>query len=89
MAFEDNTAQAVHVDLDLVARAAWDNVRDPSPATACRARTLCASLGIDYLALVVACQKRNEELVGAPVDVRVAMEEAARALSRAADRLRA
>lgn len=88
MATDDSTAQAFQLDMDIVASAAWDNVRDPCPATACRARTLCAGIGIDYVALVVACQRRNEELLGGPVDIRVAMEEAARGLSRAAERLR-
>lgn len=86
MAPDDKTAQALHVDTELAAMAAWDHALTPTPDAAYKARVACAELGFDYYAAVLVCQRRNEDLVHGPVDARIALEEVARALSRAADR---
>lgn len=88
MAPDDITAQTLQADIDLAATAAWDQALTPTPAAAYHASVVCADLGIDYVELVLACQRRNEELVQGAVDIRLALEEVARALSRVAARVR-
>ena len=88
MASDDNTTQALRSDADLAAIAAREHALNPTAQTAYAARVSCASLGLDYPAMIAACQRRSEDLVRGPVDPGLALDEVARALSRAADRMR-
>ena len=88
MASDDNTTQALRSDVDVAASAAWEHALRPSAQTAYKARVSCARVGLDYHAMVSSCQRRSEDLVSGPVDPNLALEEVARALSRAADRVR-